>query len=333
MKFRSVGLLYLVAHVAACGSSDDSETITPEPPPIQVTQLELGVEPGAIRINDRIPITVGLTAEVRSSEPEPMPVVFSFVDPTDPNDEAGTSCSSNGLLFDIEWDGQERIYEAVIWPYTGCQGLVGRPTVLQVEFDPSNEERDFGAPIVFSPERADANRGCRGTVPGCAYELNLTNEPGTDGIAITDIEFPSLSSESSVALLPPLPGTNPDAVDQAPEDLAPSILVRAELVYNGRDPYESVVELDKVSNREELVEAEPGLEEDLRFGRSPEEVPEMEQLPGVVTMTYAMTPVSDGETWLPLSIGSADGRQSEVQIAELTPGIANEFSHELFIEG
>jgi len=290
---------------------------------VAITRVELGRDLDPAYLNERIPITIGITASsaIPGEEPtESVPLVVTFVDPQNP-DEAG--CSSNGMLFDLVGDDTEHEYKGFIWPPSNCSDLTGGVVTLQIELDPSSEH-PLIEPLVLSQERASdpANAACLGPAPGCVQEFRL--EVAKDSGA--DVEFAGLDSESSVGVIPflALP------TDGEPEPAAPILVAQNLLVFNGRDPYESPIDPDTIP--EDLLE-EPGIVEDLRFGRAPDEVETIDDLPGSLTLEYSITAAADGETWLPLRIGEGDTIVDEAIITELLPGTGNVIAHDLYLEG
>ncbi|MGF1508361.1 MAG: hypothetical protein ACFB9M_02530 [Myxococcota bacterium] len=301
-----------------------------------VTRLELLREPGPAYLNERIPIVLGITAEsVESSAVavERLPVVVSFVDPEHPDDD-GLGCSSNALDLEVVGDGTEHTYEAHVWPVTECVSLVDRTVALRVDIDPAAEDRRLDSPLITSRERAEdeVNRACRGPSPGCIHELTLlVSDPGPDGRPIVDVELVDLSADSSVALLPLDSTVRPDQVEGSPETLQPSLQALLTLVLNGREPDQAPV--DPSTLPPELEASAPGIAEDLRFGLSPEEVERLDDLPGLLRVRYAISPRSDGQTFLPLTIGTEEGRVDEAIVTKLRPGTEHILTHDLYLEG
>ncbi len=300
------------------GASDSAlESVT-------ITRVELGRDLKPAYLNERIPITFGITASsaVAGEVPtESVPLVVTFVDPQDPEK---VGCSSNGMLFDLVGDDTEHEYKGFIWPPNNCGHLVGGTVTLQIELDPTAEQ-PLIEPLVLSQARADepANAACRGPEPGCVQEF-LLEAAAANGV---DIEFAGLNTDSSVGVIPPFAVP----IDDTPEPASPIVVAQSLLVYNGRDPYESPVNPDTIP--EELVAEDPTIVEDLRFGRTPEQVETLDDLPGSLYLKYSITAAADGETWLPLRIGQDGTTVDEAVITELMPGTPNVIAHDLYLEG
>ncbi|MEM6863140.1 MAG: hypothetical protein AAF627_20555 [Myxococcota bacterium] len=331
------GIFPLLA--AACGTDGDEAPRAGEEAArlrtVQVTRLELDKPEWPVFLNERIPVVLGLTAEseVPGTEAiESVPLLISFVDAQEPENE-DLICSPNAFDLELVGDGVERLFEVAIWPISECGALAGRPVALMVEVDPTNEARSLSPPLVLTQSQASEprNAACLGPEPGCVHELQIDIGPsGPDGRGQHDVIYVELSSDSSVGLIPRDPETLSDSNPQAPEDPQPTILVESRLLMNGRHPYESAVDPNLLPD--DLVADLPDLEEDLRFGRAPGELDTLEDLPGEVRIRYALSAVSDQQLWLPFTIGTEDGRTDEVRISELTPGVPNDVSHELFLE-
>ncbi|WP_146158519.1 hypothetical protein [Enhygromyxa salina] len=291
---------------------------------VEITRVELGRDLEPAFLNERIPITIGITAHsgVPGEEPtESVPLVVTFVDPQDP-DEVG--CSSNGMLFDLVGDGVEHEYEGFIWPPNNCAHLTGKTVTLQIELDPTAEQ-PLIEPLVLSQARAEepANAACRNPEPGCVQEFRL-EIPESNQV---DIEFAGFDSESSVGVIPPLALPT----EGTPERATPILVAQNLLVFNGRDPYESPIDADTIPA--ELLAANPDIAEELRFGRSPDQVETLDDLPGPLHLRYEITAAADGETWLPLGIGEGDATVDEAVLTELLPGTPNVIAHDLYLEG
>ncbi|EDM77196.1 hypothetical protein PPSIR1_26643 [Plesiocystis pacifica SIR-1] len=325
MHRRAATLLGLATllNLVACtedDSPDSSYTGDSDLRAVQVTKVELGRDLAPAYVNERIPITIGVTASsgVDGEVPtESVPVVVSFVDPEAP-DEAG--CSSNGMLFDIVGDGEEHEFSGFIWPPTNCANLAGGDVTLKIEMDPAADQ-PLIEPLVLSQARADepANAACE----GCVQEFPLEFTP--DGSV--DIEFAALNAESSVGVIPPLELPT----EGEPEKADPILVAQNLLVFNGRDPYESVVNPDTIPA--ELLESEPDIAEALRFGRPADQIDTIDDLPAPLHISYTISAANDGETWLPLSIGEDGGKVDEAVVTELLPGTANVIAHDLFLDG
>ncbi len=319
-----IGLTSLLALAACTEEEPDAATSDSSLESVQITKVELGRDLDPAYLNERIPITIGITAssalpgEVPTEE---VPLVVTFVDPQDP-DEVG--CSSNGMLFELVGDDTEHEYKGFIWPPNNCSPLTGGTVTLKLELDPTAEV-PLIEPLILSKANAGepANAACLGPEPGCVQEFPL-EVPESGGV---DVEFAGLNTESSVGVIPflALP------TDGEPEPAAPILVAQNLLVFNGRDPYESPVNPDTIPA--ELVEAEPNIAEELRFGRTPEQAEALDDLPGALTLTYSITAAADGETWLPLRIGDGSTLVDESVITELLPGTPNVIAHDLYLEG
>ncbi|KIG19307.1 hypothetical protein DB30_03863 [Enhygromyxa salina] len=318
---KLLGLACLLGLVACSEEPEASESPFAS---VEITRVELGRDLDPAYLNERIPITIGITASsgVAGEVPtEAVPLVVTFVDPQDP-EEVG--CSSNGMLFDIVGDGEEHEYEGFIWPPSNCIGLTGKTVTLQIELDPTAEQ-PLIEPLVLSQARANepANAACRGPEPGCVQEFRLEVPESS----LVDIEFAGLESESSVGVIPSLAFPTEGEVERA----APILVAQNMLVFNGRDPYESPVNPDTIPA--ELLAADPDIAEALRFGRPADQIDTIDDLPGALHLEYAITAAADGETWLPLAIGEGDVLVDEAVITELLPGTPNLIAHDLYLEG
>lgn len=321
---KLLGLACLLSLVACTEDEPETGDSTSSLESVEITRVELGRDLDPAYLNERIPITIGITASsaIAGEQPtESVPLVVSFVDAQNP-DEVG--CSSNGMLFDLVGDDLEHEYEGFIWPPNNCSHLVGKTVTLQIELDPAAEQ-PLIEPLVLSKARANdpANAACRAPDPGCVQEFRL-EVPESSAV---DIEFAGFESESSVGVIP-LP-TIPNLA--APVQAAPILVAQNLLVFNGRDPYETPVNPDTIPA--ELLAANPDIAEQLRFGRSPDKIDTIDDLPGALHLGYAITAASDGETWLPLAIGEGEGTVDEVVITELLPGTPNVIAHDLYLEG
>ncbi len=334
MNVRNQILLLASVGLAACGSTDE-DAGAPALEQVRITRLELARPAGPIYLNERLPLTLGITAVAADpTAAATLPVVVSFVDASDP-DNGDLGCSSNGLDLELVGDGTERAFETYVWPVTECATIVGRRVALKIEIDPAadDEARPLGVPLVTSAERAaDAvNRDCRGAEPGCVIELDLEFSPtGLEGKDLVHVEFADFAPDSSVMLFPPAPELFGGDIDAAEVPPVPSLAVRTALLLNGRDPYAAPVDPARIP--EDLREAAPDLAEGLRFGLPPDQVGTLDDLPAPLRVRYAFSAASDQRTWEPLAVGAEDGRVAEAVITELTPGTANVLAHELYME-
>lgn len=301
--------------------SYDSETTMER---VQITKVELGrdLDNEPAYLNERIPITLGVIATgTQDGEPieEGVPLVVSFVDPADPD----TGCASNGMLLELVGDGEEREYNGFIWPPTNCGDLVGGDVTLKIEVDPAAENQIID-PLILSQDQASepANAACNGPESGCVkeFQLEMAAESGAD------VEFAGFNSESSVGVIPPFTLDVPE-----PEAAQPILVAQNLLVFNGRDPYESPVPADEIP--QELLDEDPEIAEQLQFGRDADAIQTIDDLPAPLHLSYEISATSDGETWLPLTIGDEEGNLDEAVITELLPGTANAVTHEVFLEG
>lgn len=302
-----------------------------------------------VYINNRVPITFGLTADsVDPANPvtRNVAVTFSFVeaDPADPKNPL--ACSSSAIDVEVVGDGREQLVQAFIWPTTLCAGLAAAKgeVNLEVEFDGGAElaaelGSDLDAPsVVFSAARRGEalNQLCRASLDGaeagrgCVHAIRLEPTPtGADG-SLIDVRY-GLSASSSVAVVPYRP--TEDIGAGGPADLDPSLVVQSHFVVNGRDPYVSAV--DPALIPAALVEAVPSIVEDLSFGLDAAALAAVSALPGKAAVSYTIRPASDDGAPLPLTIRdpAGPGRVGEVGVDRIVPGTANDVVHELFIEG
>ncbi|MEM1030348.1 MAG: hypothetical protein AAGN82_08360 [Myxococcota bacterium] len=298
--------LPLLVAATGCGDDDGSAAPTSGLSSVEVVSLEMQRGDGPAYLNERIPVT--LTVQATSVDPanpvtEFVPVTVTFVDADNPESEA-EGCSSASIVVEVVGNGEPQTVSAFVWPTSLCNPLVGGDAVLKAEVI-ETEEQPLATRRLFTQR-----------VPLASSEL-------------VDIEYASLTSESSVAVFPAVDVEGEDLDGAANEDLAPTITVQSNLVLNGRDPYVAPVDPDLIPD--EVKEGEPGLEEDLRFGRAPDAVGEINDLPGNLTLRYEITAERDGVNWAAMDIGSSDGPVPSVVLAQLRPGLPNVLSHELFL--
>lgn len=359
MQIRSSFLLAFSFIAAACqeeasvceeGSVERDGQCVPAAAQVRLTHLAVKYDLSKpVYVNNRVPITFGLTAD--SLDPanpvtRSVAVTFSFVEanPSDPNNPLG--CSSSAIDVEVTGDGSEQLVEGFIWPTTLCAALAAKNAEvnLQVDFDGGAElaaeiESDLDAPSVVLSEarRGDAlNQLCRASLDGadaglgCVHAINLQPTPtGAEG-SLIDVRY-ALSASSSVAVVPfqPTEDIGPDG----PADVDPSLVVQSRFVVNGRDPYLSAV--DPALIPPSLIEAEPSIVEDLKFGLDAAALAAVSALPGKAVVSYTISAADGGMTQLPLTIRDpADpaNRVTEVVIDRVVPGTANDVVHELFIE-
>jgi hypothetical protein len=352
MHLRNSLLLAFPLLAAACqdagstqcdeGSVERDGTCVPASAKIRLTHLDVRYDLSKpVHVNNRVPITFGITAEnldPADEGPRNVAVMFSFVEanPADPDNPL--ACGSSSIDVAVPGDGSEVIVDAFIWPTTLCSALAGEDAVvnLQVDFDGGPElaaelESDVDAPsVTFSEALRDEplNQLCRASLEGdpglgCVHAINLRPTPSDADGALIDVRY-GLSSSSSVAIVP----------YQTSADLDPSLVVQSTFVVNGRDPYFSAV--DPALIPPELIAAVPTIEEDLKFGLDDASLAALSELPGTAMVSYTLHAASDPDTQLPLSIRDpADPtlRVTEIPVAQVVPGTANDVVHELFIEG
>ncbi|MCA9630834.1 MAG: hypothetical protein KC766_24360 [Myxococcales bacterium] len=304
-------------------------------------------------LNNRIPISFGVTAD--SADPESpatqiVAVSFNFVEanPTDPTNPR--SCGSSAASIELTGDGREQLVDGFIWPSSDCEELAGAPVNLGVVFDAGAETEGEIPDAVSTPSvtfsaanaKEPANQACRSSLEedstdlglGCVYELDLQPTPSDANGSLIDVRY-LLSSKSSVALVPFQQTEN--VGPNGPPDLEPSLVVESSFVVNGRDPYISPLS-EGESIPADLLEAEPTIEQDLKFGLDDAALAALNQLPGKATVRYSLRSAADASTTLPLTVndpesGGAGTRVTEVAVKKVMPGTATTVVHELFIEG
>ena len=359
MHLRNSLFLALPLLAAACqdagtspcddGTVEIDGTCVPASAKIRLTHLDVRYDLSKpVHVNNRVPITFGITAESLDSDagPRNVAVMFSFVEanPADPDNPL--ICGSSSIDVEVPGDGSEVIVDAFIWPTTICAELASESAVvnLQVDFDGGPElaaelGSDVDAPTVtFSEALRDEpdNQLCRSSLEGdselgCVYAINLRPTPADADGALIDVRY-GLSASSSVAIVPFQPSEN-IGVD-GPADVDPSLVVQSRFVVNGRDPYLSAV--DPALIPPELIEVVPTIEEDLEFGLDDSSLAALSELPSAASVSYTLRAANDPDTELPLSIRDpADPslRLAEIPIEKVVPGTANDVVHELFIDG
>lgn len=335
------------AGLCADGSVERDGQCVPAALAVRLTHLDVQYDLSQpVHINNRIPITFGLTADsVDPADPvtRNVAVTFSFVEANPSDPENPLACSSSAIYVELDGDGSEQLVDGFIWPTSLCTALAASDAEvnLQVDFDGGAEvaaelDSDVDAPSVVLSEanRGDAlNQLCRDAdaKPGCVNAFDLQPTPGGAGGPLIDVRY-ALSAASSVAVVPfqPTQDVGPDG----PADLQPSLVVQSRLVVNGRDPYISAV--DPALVPASLIEAVPSIKEDLKFGLNEAALAALSALPGKAVVSYTLRAASDSTTELPLTIrdpNEATKRVTEVSVAEILPGTANDVVHELYIEG
>jgi len=364
MRLRSSHLLALsllataatacqdAAEVCEGGNADSNgECVTSGLRQVRLTHLDVRYDLSQpVYVNNRVPITFGLTAEsVDPANPATrhVGVSFSFVEanPSDPANPLG--CASSAIDVEVVADGKEQIVDGFIWPTTQCAALAGKNVEvnLQVEFDGGSEiasETGTGvdAPSVVLSEahRGDAlNQLCRASLDGadpkrgCVYAINLQPTPSNAEGSLVDVRY-SLSSSSSVAVLPLQP--TQDIGPDGPPDAEPTLVVQSRFVMNGRDPYISPV--DPALIPQSLIDIVPSIQEDLKFGLDDAALAALDTPPGKATVTYTIRSAADAMTQMPLTIrdpANPAGKIAEAVVSRIVPGTANDAVHELFLEG
>lgn len=303
-----------------------------------------------VYVNNRVPITFGLTAEGKDAAnpgTRHVAVSFSFVEanPTDPANPLG--CASSAVDVEVTTDGKEQIFDGYIWPTTLCATLAEKNTEvnIQVDFDGGADiapeiASDLDAPsVVFSDaRRGDAlNQLCRGSLDntnpmlGCVYAIDLQPTPTNAQGTLIDVRY-GLSATSSVAVLP-----IQQTADVGPNGLAdvdPTLVVQSSFVVNGKDPYISPI--DPALIPQSLIDAVPTIKEDLKFGLNDAERAAINTLPGKATVSYTIRAATDKITQLPLSVrdpANPKTKVAKVAIDGIMPGTANITAHELYLEG
>ncbi|MEZ4383876.1 MAG: hypothetical protein R3A79_21265 [Nannocystaceae bacterium] len=363
MYLRSSFIAALALTTVACQEEEPADEFSCEdgtierdgecvPAALQVRLTHLNVRydlSQPVYVNNRVPVTFGVTAQ----SPDPsnpvtrdVAVSFSFVEanPADPENPA--ACGSSAISVEVLGDGKEQLVDAFIWPTTMCAALAasGAEVNIMVDFDGGEEaadelQTDVDAPtVIFSEARRgdDINQACRGALDGdpqlgCVYAVDLQPTPaGADG-PIIDVRY-DLSASSSIAVVPFVATEN--IGPNGPADPDPTLVVQSRFVVNGRDPYISPV--DPALIPASLLEAEPTIEEDLKFGLDEAALAALVALPGKAVVSYTLRTAADDATEMPLTIrdpANPSSTVAEVEIDGVLPGTANEFAHELFLEG
>ncbi len=348
-----VGCSSDASETQACSGSECGQT-TSELRNVRLTHLGVKYDLSQpVFVNNRIPISFGVTADsVDPAAPASQIVAVSFIfveaNPVDPANPR--SCGSSAAAVELTGDGKEQLVDGFIWPSNDCEELAGAKVNLGVVFDAGadgeGEVSDgVDAPsVIFSAGNAksDANQACRSALEtdaqdlgrGCVYQLDLQPTPTDANGALIDVRY-LLSSKSSVALVPFTQTEN--IGPNGPPDLEPSLVVESSFVVNGRDPYISPLSDGEVIPAD-LLKAEPGIKEDLKFGLSDAALAALGQLPGSATVHYTLRTAADEKTTLPLTVNDPEStgagtRVSEVSVTKVVPGTARTVAHELFIEG
>lgn len=324
-------------------------------------------------LNNSVPIKFGITSNsVDPGTPSTrgVVVIFSFVEAFPPDPANPRNCSSNGIPLQLVGNGVEQQFEADIYPTSDCAVWVesGAVANLAVDFDAGLRMAGMPTgidypPVVFAVANAGSanNQLCRKTLDpnvadpglGCVYSIQLQpTATGTDGKPLVDVKLESLKPESSVAMLWPT-AEDPDVPMGFTESDPPALLVNAEFVLDGRDPYKNKIDpngdgtLDAEDfppeNRDkfaELLAADPTISDDLKFGLDETELNALDDLPASAMVKYDLVPTSlvAQNAWLPLGIDNPkepnpDGHVQEIELTELDPGTENGVAHALFIDG
>ena len=318
-------------------------------------------------LNNSVPIKFGITSNsADQSNPGKASVVvlFSFVEAAPVPPATPRSCDSNGTVLELVGNGVEQQFEADIFPTSDCASWVGEGGAmanLRVDFDAGLRESGMPTgidypPVVFSTANANAadNQLCRKTLDpnapdpgrGCAYALTLQPVPnGTDGKPLVNVQVVRMKPESSVAILVPT-AEDPDVPMGMHESDEPAVLVNAAFMLQGRDPYKNLIDPDGDGMVEEsdlppeLVAADPGIVERLKFGLTDMELGALDDLPGTAAVKYDIVPTRllGPDAWLPLAIDDPknpdpDGHVQEIELTELDPGTETSVAHALYIDG
>ena len=333
LKSRFVKVLSCLTccSLVACGgggnSSDspvESEKVIPLPElNLLLSDVSFGVDVNApVAVNHRIPIAFTLSSPVLEAVlsdasfparfPEDfaynIPVTFVFVekDPADP--QAPIQCSSNAIDVELIPSAGPAVVEGeFIWPVSECADAVGegKEMALHVEFyhDDQLLAVNVGEPL-----------------PDISLQQSEPN-----------IEF-DLTLDSSVAIVPPQ--QNPTAPQQNPTEQAsslPLLSVNTSFVYNGADPYYSLVTPDEIP--EDLREEEPEIEAELAFGLDDEALQNLDLLPGEATLVYSLVPVNAPSEALPLFISEDSGAMADsFSLTRIEPGVDEGLSHDLYLD-
>ncbi len=318
-------------------------------------------------LNSSVPIKFGITSN--SADPSnpgkgSVVVLFSFVEAAPAPPATPRSCDSNGIALQLVGNGVEQQFEADIFPTSDCAtwiGEAGAMANLGVDFDAGLRLSGMPTgidypPVVFSTANANAadNQLCRKTLDpnapdpgrGCVYALTLQpTKTGADGKPLVDVQVVSMKPDSSVAVLWPT-AEDPDVPAGMRETDPPSVLVNAAFMLEGRDPYQNLIDPDGDGMVEasdlppELVAADPGIVERLKFGLTDMELGALDDLPGTAAVKYDIVPTHllAPDAWLPLAIDDPknmdpDGHVQEIDLTELDPGTETAVAHALYFEG
>lgn len=361
MRFHSSSVLALSLLAAGCQQAavcaegtleqDGQCVAATSPQKVRLTYLDVQYDlTQPVYVNNRIPITFGLTADATdAANPTSryVAVTFSFIEanPSDPTNPL--ACSSSAINVELVGDGTEKLFDGFIWPTTMCAALAEKnvDVNLQVDLDGGAEVAaelgsDLDAPSVVLTEahRGDAlNQLCRASLTGsdsnrgCVYKINLEPTPKSAAGTLIDVRY-GLTANSSVAILPL--EITADIGPDGPADLDAALVVQSSFLVNGKDPYISPV--DPALIPQALRDAVPTIEQDLTFGLDPAQLAAINTLPGKAKVSYTIRSASDNTTQLPLTIrdpANSKNRLPEVLVDRIVPGTENNVAHELFLEG
>ncbi|MEM9190512.1 MAG: hypothetical protein AAGF12_15110 [Myxococcota bacterium] len=285
-----------------------------------------------VYVNNRVPLTFGVTAGGPEGASQQVAVSFSFVEANPADPSAPIECSSSALVVEVPGDGAEHQFNGYIWPTSACDELIGNEVNVRVTFEGGEEvESAIDAPSVSYTAAAAGealNQLCKTASgeAGCVYNVNLQPTPSDAAGSLIDVRHAAMTSDSSVAVLP-------DSEELAGSQ--PTLSVESVLVVNGRDPYIAALAPEEVPA--DLEADEPGITDELRFGLDPSQIGQDIAMPGPARLRYDLRPVGSTDDHLPLTVKTSDEadapRVDAVPITELLPGTANQLSHELYAEG
>ena len=309
---RPLWVVVLLATLNACGDSNYSSDSSysgnaPLPVEFDIEMSDFSMEfdtTQTFALNHRIPVSFTIrNTDSNITDVTNIPVSFSFVEKNPVEPAAPIVCSSSAIDVELPGNGEPAVVEnAFIWPISECQTLAatGREVELQVQF--YRDEKEL-----------------LGNVTTNLPTLTL-REAGVD------VEY-ELSTESSVGLL---------AITKEGESPTPVLSVQSGFVFNGADPYFSKVNAADIPDDLDVVDADTGqsIQQELRFGMSEAQLNQLGKLPSLATLTYFLIPENAPGTILPLMIGQEDGTtQPSYSFDEIQPGIADEITHDLYLEG
>ncbi len=272
----------------------------PKPFEVELSSVTLGIDTSQpVIVNHRIPISFTLIGKGDEDEAQDVAISFRFEEQNPVEGNEAIVCRSNSILVSVAGNNsQVTVDNGFIWPVTECLEIAATTGTAQIAVD-----------FLLGEEALDA------TVSANLPSLELRN----GGV---DVAY-ALESESSVGLLPLTENNSAKPVVLA---------VQSSLVYNGADPYYTVVEEDEIP--ESLTEAEPNIEEELTFGFDAETLANFSVLPSSSTLRYHLIPASNPATELALTIRQDDGTtQSQYEFESLEVGIPDNVSHDLVAEG